>query len=177
MRRVFSTRSPLELLQRAIRRAYISSGAAALEFPLLANDVAGGTQMGWAPGTVPADGRPLRIGWVCTPPGPGSGGHTTMFRMVEALEKAGHECRLFLYDRHGSSGGSHERVVREGWPEVSAPIDDARGGLGGMDAYVATSWDTAHVLATARTVPGGRLYFIQDFEPYFYPRGSDVCPC
>ena len=37
---------------------------------------------------------------------------------------------------------------------------------------VASSWETAHVLATRGTPPQHRIYFAQDFEPYFYPRGS-----
>ena len=41
----------------------------------------------WSPGS------PLRIAWICTPPAPGSGGHTTIFRMIEALERAGHQLR------------------------------------------------------------------------------------
>ena len=40
---------------------------------------------------------------------PGSGGHTTMFRMVAALERAGHTCVLYLHDRHGWSLEQHRR--------------------------------------------------------------------
>ncbi len=33
-------------------------------------------------------------------PRPGPGGHTTTFRLVEGLERAGHTCVLYLYDRY-----------------------------------------------------------------------------
>src|ERR687896_77447 len=43
---------------------------------------------GWVlPEALPArPEEPLTIGWVCVPPGSGSGGHRTMLRMVHALE-------------------------------------------------------------------------------------------
>jgi glycosyltransferase involved in cell wall biosynthesis len=45
-------------------------------------------------------------------------------------------------------------------------------GLAPLDAYVATAWQTAHVLASA-PVATRRLYLVQDYEPYFYPHGSE----
>jgi O-antigen biosynthesis protein len=58
---------------------------------------------GWrSPAPLPArPGEPLTVAWVCVPPSAGSGGHTTMFRMVAALERAGHTCVVYLQDRHG----------------------------------------------------------------------------
>jgi glycosyltransferase involved in cell wall biosynthesis len=38
---------------------------------------------------------------------------------------------------------------------------------------VATSWGTAHVLARHGGAPMRRLYLVQDFEPWFYPRGAE----
>src|SRR5689334_10120771 len=49
---------------------------------------AAGWELPGAPAAAP--GQPLTVGWVCTPPSAGSGGHTTMFRMVAALEAHGH---------------------------------------------------------------------------------------
>ena len=91
--------------------------------------------------------RRLRITWVTTPPGTGSGGHTTMFRMVEALESAGHECTLALYNPHGSDLAERTRIIREGWPGVRARVTGLLEGLDAADAAVATAWQTAHALA------------------------------
>ena len=124
------------------------------------------------PGAPPSRNRPLRIGWVCTPPAQGSGGHTTMFRMIEALEQRGHSCLLYLYDRFQGDFARHEAIVRRGWPNVKAEIRDARTGLGGADVLVATSWESAHVIASVADTTSRRMYFVQDFEPYFYPRGA-----
>lgn len=117
-------------------------------------------------------GASLQIGWVCAPPGPGSGGHTTLFRMVEAAEQRGHQCTLFLYDRNSDDVDRHERVIRQHWPRIRAGIRSATRGFGEMNAVVASSWGTAHVVAKRASGAMNRFYFIQDYEPYFYPRGA-----
>lgn len=119
-----------------------------------------------------ADGA-LHVGWISTPPAGGSGGHTTMFRLIAGLEQAGHRCTLFLYDVHDGDVDTHERRVRNHWPEVRADVRDVRDGLPVLDAWVATSWETAHVLAARPEGGGTRFYLVQDYEPYFYARGSE----
>jgi glycosyltransferase involved in cell wall biosynthesis len=162
-----------ETAQRAAARLYRVTGAAALEFPLLPGDVTDpGSAARDVPAAPPRPDRPLTIGWLCVPPGPHSGGHTTMFRMVRALEEAGHRCVLYLYDRHGGDVRQRAAVVRAGWPGVRAEVRDVADGIHGVDACVATSWQTAHVLARRGTEPMCRLYFVQDVEPYFYPHGA-----
>jgi hypothetical protein len=122
----------------------------------------------------PVRGRPLRIGWLSVPPSGGSGGHTTMFRMLESLEAAGHECVLYLYDVHDGDIAANERTVRKYWPQIRAQVRDVRDGLEPLDAWVATSWETAHVLAARPQAGGRRFYFVQDYEPYFYARSSQA---
>ncbi len=125
------------------------------------------------PETPPPSDRPLRVGFVTSPMGPGSGGHTTMMRMVEGLEKAGHECTLILYDPFDTDLEERTRIIREGWPQVSARVVKLNGPIVGYDAVVATAWQTAHALARwSADAPMQRFYFIQDYEPYFYPMGA-----
>ena len=114
----------------------------------------------------------LRIGWVCAPPGRGSGGHTTLFRMVEEAEARGHVCTLFLYDKNSDDVARHEPVIRRYWPQIRAEIRSATGRIEGIDALVASSWGTAHVVAKRAPSTVNCFYFIQDYEPYFYPRGA-----
>lgn len=160
--------------QRIVRRLYDSLDAGALDFPLLPEDLADSSRLpdfsALPPGRRPAG--PLTIGWVCTPPGAGSGGHTTLFRMVDELSARGHRCILFLYDRHGGDLARQAQVIREAWPTLRVEIRNATDGIFGVDAAVASSWQTAHVLASRLRERASLLYFIQDFEPYFYPRGS-----
>jgi glycosyltransferase involved in cell wall biosynthesis len=117
-------------------------------------------------------GDPLTIAWVATPPGPGSGGHTTMFRLISALEQAGHHCILYLRDEHGWALEQHERTVRSWWPWVQAEVRDAAGGIEDAHAIFATAWETAYPVL-ASPARGTRFYLVQDFEPSFYPAGSE----
>lgn len=164
---------PRAFAQRLARLAYIRLGAATLAEPLLDDDVADSTQLELAVPTVrPARGEALTIGWIMTPPSAGSGGHTTLFRMVRAAEEAGHRCVLFLYDRYAGDIRAQERVIREWWPDLRAEVRNAVDGIDGVDACVASSWESAHVLARRGFSPMRRLYFIQDYEPFFYARGA-----
>ncbi|MDR6987268.1 hypothetical protein J2Y66_001750 [Paenarthrobacter nitroguajacolicus] len=119
----------------------------------------------------PAKSGSLNVGWVCTPPSPGSGGHTTFFRMVEEMELRGHQCTLFLYDTNDDDTSRHQETIHRHWPALRAGVRSATYGMEGVDALVASSWPTAH--AVAGRAPGGvhLFYFIQDYEPYFHPRG------
>jgi beta-1,2-rhamnosyltransferase WsaF-like protein len=131
---------------------------------------------GWAlPPTLPAaPGEPLTVAWVCVPPGgEGSGGHTTMFRLVSAMEAAGHRCILYLTDRHGWSIEQHRTTIRNWWPSLKADIRDAADGIEDAHAIFATGWQTAYPVL-ASPAKGRRFYLVQDFEPWFYPAGSEA---
>jgi O-antigen biosynthesis protein len=118
-------------------------------------------------------GEPLTIAWVCAPPGPGSGGHTTMFRLVSALEQAGHTCIVYLRDKHGWSLDQHVQTIRSWWPWVKAEVRDAAAGIEDAHAIFATAWETAYPVLTS-PAKGKRFYLVQDFEPSFYPAGSEA---
>ncbi len=129
---------------------------------------------GTGPGALPAlPDEPLTVAWVMTPPNGGSGGHTTLLRLVGALEQAGHRCVLYLYDRWGGSLPEHERVLREWWPWVRAEVRDAAPGIDDSHAVIATAWPTAYAVA-ASPAKGARFYLVQDIEPWFYPAGGEA---
>lgn len=172
--RAYSEDGAASLARRLIRRAYIRSNASVVDFPLLPEDIASSSNLSLP---TPLQGRrdqsSLSVGWIMVPPVGRSGGHTTIFRMVEALTDAGHKPALFLYDRYHGSLRRHEREIRFNWSNITCEVNDAREGLPPMDVYIATSWQTAHVLARRSDFPTRRLYFVQDFEPWFYPRGTE----
>ena len=159
--------------QRAVRIAYHRIGAKDLEAKLDLDHLTDSSGLNLAvPAARPSRGTPLTVGWITTPPAGGSGGHTTLFRMVEGMEAAGHRCVLYLHDVYHGDMARHERILRSHWPNMKAEVRSVYDGLAPLDAYVATGWESAHVLASYPDVPTRRLYFIQDFEPLFYPAGS-----
>ncbi|WP_144795974.1 glycosyltransferase family 1 protein [Microbacterium paludicola] len=166
-------RSPAYLLRYAALRLYEKTGAAQLLFPVLDRDLADSSRLRPFRTRAVTPGSRPSVAWVIHPPTPGSGGHTTLFRMVRAAADAGFACTLLLYDLHHGDHRYYHDVIRHAWPSLS-DVGIAMVGerISGYDAVVASSWSTAHVIAS-RAVEGKRLYFIQDYEPFFTPRGSE----
>jgi glycosyltransferase involved in cell wall biosynthesis len=172
-------KSPRQVAQRAVQRVARRLDVDELAFPLLDGDLADSQADSAAelpgpvsPATAPrGDGR--RIAWLAYPPQSGSGGHTTLFRMMEACRAAGFANTLLLYNRYGNDLAESAATVRRAWPWLECDIAFVPERIDGFDAVVASAWSTAHVAVT-RTAPGTqRLYFAQDFEPFFYPRGGE----
>ncbi|WP_433876420.1 glycosyltransferase family 1 protein [Sinomonas atrocyanea] len=92
--------------------------------------------------------------------------------MVNALAARGVRCTVLLYNRHGVDPAAAVAVIRRHWPGLKADIGFVDEEISGYDMCVASSWETAHVLARRSVGPMHRFYFVQDYEPYFYPRGS-----
>ncbi|NCU40625.1 glycosyltransferase family 1 protein [Candidatus Saccharibacteria bacterium] len=117
----------------------------------------------------------LVINWLMPPPGKGSGGHMNIFRFIQYAEKAGHECRIYLYADGGK--GSVQPVLDDigsSYPETEAVktmtwLDQRE--MDEADILFATSWQTAYAVYNS-TLSARRFYFVQDFEPYFFPTGS-----
>lgn len=123
--------------------------------------------------TQPVKNPPFTLNWVISPPGRGSGGHQNIFRFIRFLEQSGHTCRVYLYsNRHFPSLREVNNVLSHSYPLTRAPITWYKGTMEPSDAIFATGWETAYPVfndpSTAR-----RFYFIQDFEPSFYPLGSE----
>lgn len=117
--------------------------------------------------------EPLDLAWVTVPLFPGAGGHTTLVRIMSSLEHAGHRCTIYAHDRHGWSIEQHRRTVRQGWPGLKAEVRDAADGIEDAHGIFATSWETAYKVLGS-DARGLRFYLVQDFEPAFYPAGSEA---
>jgi glycosyltransferase involved in cell wall biosynthesis len=117
------------------------------------------------------EGEPLSIAWVDLTPSEGSGGQTTMYRMVEALEAAGHRCTVYLVEHHGWSIEQHRRTIASWWPGVRAEVRAASDGIEDAHAILSTCWESVYP-SVASSAAGVRLYFIQDYEPLFHAAGS-----
>jgi hypothetical protein len=115
--------------------------------------------------------QPLAINWVTTPPARGSGGHTTMFRLIEHLQQSGNHCRVYLYDVHGGDPAYYASTMRDIFPKFKGEVSDVADGMVDAHAVIATSWQTAYPVYSAQS-SGKRFYLVQDFEPWFYPMGG-----
>jgi hypothetical protein len=115
-----------------------------------------------------------KIGWVMSPPGRGSGGHQNIYRFIKFLEEAGHECSIYLYSNF------EKRTIKEiqqsmgpSYADVTAKmywLDDSS--VEDNDAVFATGWETAYpVYGLSEKLH--KFYFVQDYEPYFFPVGSE----
>jgi len=114
-------------------------------------------------------GQPLVVNWVVIPPGPRSGGYTTLFRIINYLQRQGFANRVYFYNVYRGDHRYYEGIVRRfyGFDGVVASLQD---GMEDAHAVVASSWPTAYPVFNSRCA-GKRFYFVQDFEPYFYPIG------
>ena len=117
----------------------------------------------------------LDIHWIIPDFSSGSGGHMTIFRMVRWLEFFGHRCTVWINNAHMHTNGvaayddvmKFFQTVRAGFRTLDQEtIDELRG-----DVVIATGWETVWP-ATHATDFKSRIYFVQDYEPSFYPRGS-----
>lgn len=118
--------------------------------------------------------RKLTVNWLMPPPGKGSGGHMTLFRFIRYLELAGHTCRIYFHNPgEFSTVESVKAIMGDSFPKVKAPMEWLKQDteMADADAIFATSWETAYTVYSS-TVNAKKLYFVQDFEPYFYPTGS-----
>lgn len=115
-------------------------------------------------------GRAIAVNWVMTPPSAGSGGHTTIFRIINYLEAHGYRNRVYFYDVYGGDHRYYASIVRS-YFRFSGPVGTVEDGMADAHAVVATAWPTAYAVLTSRCL-GRRFYFVQDFEPYFYPLGA-----
>lgn len=123
--------------------------------------------------TIPVihDGQPIELNWIVPPSGPGSGGHTTIFRVVKYLQAAGYRNRVYFYDAYGGDF-QYYKAIAASYYGLTCDIEDFSLGLKDAHGVIATGWPTAYAAFNAPCA-GKRFYFIQDYEPYFYPVGTN----
>lgn len=113
------------------------------------------------------------INWVMSPPGKGSGGHQNLFRFIRYTEQAGHICRIYLYSTIDKRTVAEiKEILKDSYDKTKASIEWLDGEMAQADAIFATGWETAYPVFNS-ILTCQRFYFVQDFEPYFYPVGSE----
>ncbi|HEX8856961.1 MAG TPA: glycosyltransferase [Thermoleophilaceae bacterium] len=119
---------------------------------------------------------PMTVAWVVPNWLVGSGGHTTIFRLIRQLELRGHKCVIYVFDPFGREKRKNGRVLREEIREKFIPVEaEVFYGLDDFDSAdvcVATNWWTAYPV---RDLPRclEKVYLVQDDEPQFYPTSTE----
>ncbi len=118
-----------------------------------------------------------KIAWFVPLPIEGSGGHRTILQNIEALERAGHECHVYVEDPPRMTAQEPDASVR------LATIKEQFASFFGFrsealylgfnvaeqyDLIFATAWFTAPFVAQVNQ-PCPKAYFVQDYEAYFMP--------
>ncbi len=115
----------------------------------------------------------LTINWVVPEIGE-SGGFRTIFRFVKSLAERGHKVRVYEMPLVTLPRPVSEtkRFIARMFGDIRAEIYAGVEGMAPADATFATSWHTAYpVFEFPHTLK--KFYFVQDFEPFFHPLGSE----
>jgi glycosyltransferase involved in cell wall biosynthesis len=129
--------------------------------------------------TVPHSGDaagPWRVAWVVPPWRIGSGGHTTIFRLIRQLELRGHVNTLHVFDPFGHNrhrGSVLREQIREHFvPGFEAEVFVGLEDFDSADIAMATEWTTAFPV---RDLPRVRekAYLVQDHEPEFFATSAE----
>lgn len=97
-----------------------------------------------------------------------SGGQTSLLRLGTELSKLGHEVGYVVYKPQSQSDmeecASSNLSGYQGRMYTNKQLASLK-----ADIVIASSWDT---VAFAKKIPGYKMYFIQDYEPYFFSFGE-----
>jgi glycosyltransferase involved in cell wall biosynthesis len=123
-----------------------------------------------------ANKTPLILNWIFPEPIPGSGGHTDIIRMVNLLASFGHHINAYVVPRQQLWDKSDLEVrefVRRHFGDINSTIFKWTGGpLVESDAVMLTHWSTAYLVDNVRNT-SKIFYFVQDWEPFFFPMGTE----
>lgn len=123
------------------------------------------------PAAAPAPGR---INWVIPNFYGASGGHRTIFRLTQSLEEAGYEVRFYVFgETHYVSDSEATEVMRKHYFPLRATVHVGVRQMPPSQFCMASSWETAYAVRGFEACRR-KVYFVQDFEPSFYPASTEM---
>ncbi len=99
----------------------------------------------------------------------GSGGLTSILRIATACAKNGYH--VYIYDYSGIDVAKDQEAALKNLKDFQGQFitdDDVKSMK--FEFIVATNWQSVYV---AKDIPGYKLYFVQDYEPYFYKASEE----
>lgn len=124
---------------------------------------------GYMDANVSKDVRKKRIAWVMPHPGKGSGGHRTIIQNVNALIRHGYECDIYVEEDYLSTDQIVMDKINNWYEECGANVYVGIKFRHEYDLVFNTGWQTIEFVKALDCPKKG--YFIQDFEPWFFPMG------
>ena len=123
----------------------------------------------------PRDSSTLKtINWVIPNFYGASGGHRTIFRLTRGLEAAGYEVHFYIFgDTHYVSDSEATAAVRSGYFPLRASVHTGVAQMRPAEVCIASSWETAYAVRDFDACRR-KLYFVQDYEPSFFPAGTEM---
>ena len=118
---------------------------------------------------------PLKINWLIPDFSVGSGGHMTIFRTIDALQRRGHRNTIYIMPpSQWLSSDDALRCIRQHFIECSG-VELVLGlrEIGDSDVCMATSWNTAYPLYRVQNTRK-KIYFVQDHESEFFASGAEA---
>ncbi|MDB5180424.1 MAG: glycosyl transferase [Candidatus Saccharibacteria bacterium] len=116
--------------------------------------------------------KPYTISWLMSPPSTG-GGHQNIFRFIEFLDKQGYSNHIYLYSTFDDMTVEQaQKNVKSYCNAKNLTFSYFKGEVKKSDIVFATGWETAYPVFNLVT-SAHKMYFVQDFEPFFYPIGTD----
>ena len=117
--------------------------------------------------------RPDTVQWVIPNFGFGSGGHLNIFRFINMLAEQGFEQRLVILGPHDwTSPQAAEKAIADWYFPLKAEVALDVDGFAPSAVTFATGWQTAYWVSK-HLATKHKLYFVQDFEPYFHAMSSE----
>ncbi len=127
--------------------------------------------------------KSLHIHWIIPNFTPGLGGHMTIFRTIDFLERCGHQCTIWIHselkgdNKPSRLSSLHKRVINQYFIPLKTDqvymLGNSQTDLERVsgDVVIATDRMSTYPVLGMRKFQK-RFYFVQDYEPYFFARGT-----
>lgn len=115
-------------------------------------------------------GKLGRIAWFVPGLPKGSGGHNTIIQNANRLVNHGYSCDLYIDEIEHKKPIELYKNVCDWYGEFRGDVYNEFELVKDYDMVVATQWATA--APVFRTKCNKKMYFIQDYEPWFYSMGE-----
>jgi glycosyltransferase involved in cell wall biosynthesis len=113
------------------------------------------------------------INWFIPPLSKGSGGHLNIFRFIKNLEDLGYQSNIVIVGGPSASSVKSAKSNIEKWFfPLKAEVFIGMKNVPASYFAIATSWPTAYYVQRFQGC-FKKCYFVQDFEPWFYPSGTE----